>query len=322
MQTWVKTALCAAVLGTVATGAAAQSDFPNKTIELVVGFNAGGAVDTVARAAAPFLEKHLGGDASIAVINMPGAAGTVASINVSRAKPDGYTLMVFSYPALAAVGYGDDAKPYSMDDFEFLGTLTSDPHNLFVTADSEYETLEDMMAAAEAEPGDITVAAAGIGGAAHLALEVFQREAEREFNYVPAAGGAGTLTQVLGGHVDAGVTTLSSLIPYIREGQLRIVASFGEERSPLAPDVPTFREQGVDVQWGAIRGMLAPAGLPEDVSAKLKAAVEATMNDPEFRALAEKQGVPLFYVDGARFREIAASDVEQLDAMWEQQPWK
>ncbi len=317
----LQAALAAGLAASFATGAAAQSDYPSRTIEIVVGFNPGGAVDTVTRAMAPFLEKHLGG-ASIAVINRPGASGTVGAISVANADPDGHTILMYSYPALAAAGYGAEEQPFTLDSFDFLGTVTADPHNLFVLADSEHGTLEEMMAAAAADPGNINVAAAGVGGAAHLGLEVFQRAADSQFNYVPAQGGAGTMTQTLGGFVDAGVTTLSSLIPHTREGTVRILATFGEERSPLAPDVPTAREQGVDMTWGAIRGVAAPAGLPDDVREKLEMAVEATMNDPEFIALAEQQGIPLLYVDGAAFREIAASDVARLDAMWEEQPWK
>ena len=321
MKVHLSFAIAAALATGLAGAANAQSDYPSRTIEVVVGFNPGGAVDTVTRAMAPFLEKHLGG-ASIAVINRPGASGTVGAISVAQAEPDGYTIMMYSYPALAAAGYGAEELPFTLDDFDFLGTVTADPHNLFVLTDSEHGSLEEMMAAAEADPGNITVAAAGVGGAAHLGLEVFQRAADSQFNYVPAAGGAGTMTQTLGGFVDAGVTTLSSLIPHLREDTVRILATFGAERSPLAPDVPTAREQGVEMTWGAIRGVAAPAGLPDDVREKLETAVEAAMTDPEFLTLAEQQGIPLFYVDGAAFREIAEGDVAQLDAMWEEQPWK
>lgn len=317
----LKAVLAVGLATGLATAAAAQSDYPSRTIEVVVGFNPGGAVDTVTRAMAPFLEKHLGG-ASIAVINRPGASGTVGAISVANADPDGYKIMMYSYPALAAAGYGAEEEPFTLESFDFLGTVTADPHNLFVRADSEYASLDEMMAAAEADPGNITVAAAGVGGAAHLGLEVFQREANSQFNYVPAAGGAGTMTQTLGGFVEAGVTTLSSLIPHLREDSVRILATFGAERNPLAPDVPTAREQGFDMTWGAIRGVAAPADLPEEVREKLEIAVAAAMSDPEFIALAERQGIPLFYVDGAAFREIAAGDVARLDAMWEERPWK
>jgi len=322
MYSYKKFLATAAASCLVATSAAAQSDYPSKTIEIIVGYNAGGPVDTVTRAAAPFIEKHLGGDASVAVINKPGAAGTVASIDVSNSEPDGYTLMMFSYPAVAAAFYGVEERGYTMDDFDFLGTVTADPHNLFVSTDSEFETLDQFVEAAEATPDDITVAAAGVGGAAHLGLLVFERASGVDVNYIPAAGGAGTLTQVLGGHVQGGVTTLSALVPYVVNDDLRILASFGAERNPVAPDVPTAREQGVDMQWGAIRGVAAPAGLPEDVRDKLAAAVEATMNDPEFLALAEKQGIPLEYITGEQFLAVVENDVERLDQIWEETPWR
>lgn len=322
MQTWKKLSLTAAATCLLASSALAQSDYPSKTIEIIVGYNAGGPVDTVTRAAAPFIEKHLGGDASVAVINKPGAAGTVASIDVANSDADGHTLMMFSYPAVAAAFYGVEERGYTMDDFEFLGTVTADPHNLFVRADSEFTSLEDFIAAAKANPDDITIAAAGVGGAAHLGLLVFERGAGVDLNYIPAAGGAGTLTQVLGGHVQGGITTLSALVPYVRENELRILASFGAERNAVAPNVPTAREQDVDVQWGAIRGMAAPAGLPDDVRDRLAAALEATMNDPEFVALAEKQGIPLDYIDGDAFLGVVAQDVERLDQIWGETPWK
>ena len=322
MRSWKNLSVTIAASCLVATAAAAQSDFPSKTIEIVVGYNAGGPVDTATRALAPFFEKHLGGGASVAVINKPGAAGTVASIDVANAEADGYTLMMFSYPAVASAFYGVEERGYQMEDFDFLGTVTADPHNLFVAADSEFETLEGFLEAAEANPNDITIAAAGVGGAAHLGLLVFERASGADVNYIPAAGGAGTLTQVLGGHVQGGITTLSALVPYVRENDLRILASFGAERNAVAPDVPTAREQGVDMQWGAIRGMAAPAGLPEDVRDKLASALEATMNDPEFLALAEKQGIPLEYITGDEFLEVVEQDVERLDQIWEETPWK
>ena len=321
MNIWLKTSIALAA-SVFAMSAAAQSDYPSKTIELVVGYNAGGAVDTVSRAAAPFLEKHLGNDATIAVINRPGAAGTVASISVSRAKPDGYTLMMFSYPAIAAAFYGANEIAYTLDDFDFLGTVTADPHNLFVVADSPYKSLADILDAAKANPDDVTVSAAGIGGAGHLGMQVLQQEAGVDFNYIPSAGGAGTLTQVLGGHVQAGSTTLSSLVPYVREGELRILASLNDVRNSALPDAPTARDQGVDVVWVAVRGLVAPAGLPDDVRNKLSAALEATMKDQDFLALAEKQGIPLNYMTGEAFTTVMSSDSKRLDDMWATNPWK
>lgn len=322
MHSLKKLSLAIAASCLVATSAMAQSDYPNRTIEIVVGYNAGGPVDTVTRAAAPFIEKHIGGGASVAVINKPGASGTIARIDVANSDPDGYKLIMYSYPALATAFYGVAEPGYQLDDFVFLGTFTADPHNLFVKADSKYRSLEDFLAAAKANPDDITITAAGVGGAAHLGLLVFESASGVDVSYIPAAGGAGTLTQVLGGHVEGGITTLSALAPYVRENDLRILASFGAVRNAIAPDVPTAIEQGVDMEWGAIRGLAAPAGLPDDVRERLTAAVEATMKDPEFLALAKKQGIPLEYITGDAFRKVIAKDVARLDQIWEETPWK
>ncbi len=311
----------AAILAVPATSALAQTNFPTRPIEIYVGFAAGGPVDVATRAITPILEKHIGNGASIAVINRTGAAGTVASIAAANARPDGHTLMMLSYPALVTSLYGTDDAPYDIEGFDFLGNVTSDPHNFFVRTESPIQSLEDLMEAARENPGAINVNAAGVGGAAHLALLVFEGETGLSFNYVPADGGAGTLTQVLGGHVDAGITTLSTLVPYVQEGQMRVLASFSPERNPQLPEAPTARELGVDVLWGALRGIAAPVGLPEDVRERLAAAVEATMNDPEFLKIAEIQSMPLLYLSGDEFREMVATDVERLDLLWERSPW-
>ena len=302
-----------------ASAAFAQSDYPSQTIEINVGFAAGGPVDLATRAIAPFIEKHL--DGTVAVINRPGAAGTVAAIETANAEPDGYTIMMLSYPALVTALYGVEEPPYTIDGLEFLGNVTSDPHNLFVNADSPYQTLDDFLAAAREAPGELNVNAAGVGGAAHLALLVFESESGVDLNYVPADGGAGTLTQVLGGHVDAGISTLSTLVPYVEENQMRLLATFSAERNPQLPDAPTATEQGVNVEWGALRGFAAPAGLPEDVKTALTEAIDAAMHDPEFLALAESQAIPLQYMTGEEFRAAVEADVESLDELWETSPW-
>jgi tripartite-type tricarboxylate transporter receptor subunit TctC len=309
-------------IGLLVTAAHAQSDYPSETIEMLVGFSAGGPVDTLARSIAPFLERHLGDGATVAVINRTGASGVIAAADVANAEPDGHTLLMYSHPALVTTLYGEEQRPYKVSSFDYLGTFTSEPHTLFVAADSEYETLQQLLDAAEADPGGITLGAAGIGGAGHLAMKLLEEEAGVEFNYVPAEGAAGTLTQVLGGHIKGGFTTISGILPLVQEGQVRVLGVFTDERHPLLPDEPTFKEQGIDAQWGAVRGVAAPAGLPDDVREKLTSAVAAVMEDPEFLELAKQQGLALEYMDGETFRGMAQRQVDALDRMWETNPWK
>jgi tripartite-type tricarboxylate transporter receptor subunit TctC len=323
MKSTIKTAIAAGVaMGVMAGAANAQSNYPSQTIEILVGFNPGGPVDILARSVAPFLEKHIGNGATVAVINRPGASSVIASSDAARATPDGHTLIMFSHPALVTTLYGEAEWPYRVSSFDFIGTITSEPHNLFVAADSEFADLGELMDAARADPGGITLGAAGIGGAGHLAMKLFEVEADLEFNYVPAPGAADTVTQVLGGHIHGGYTTISGTLPLVQEGQLRILGTYTAERHPQLPDVPTFREQGVDVLWGAVRGLAAPAGLPDDVRETLNNAVAALMEDPEFLAVAERQGLELEYMDGETFRAMAERQVQTLDQLWETNPWK
>jgi len=309
-----------AAIGMAAVGAArAETDYPNRTIKVMVGFSAGGNLDTLARRVAPFMEKHLG-DATIAVINRPGASGAVMQTELANAEPDGYTLGMLSMPGLVTVLFGNDVE-YSVDDFEYAGTFTFEPHSLMVGAETTYKSIEEIVAAAKAEPGTVTVGGAGLGSAAHLALKVFERSAGVTFNFIPAPGAAEMRNQVMGGHIEGGVTTVSGSMPLHEAGKVRVLGVMSAERVSVAPEVPTLTENGYAVEWGALRGIAAPAGTPPEVMKKLSDAIVATMNDPEFQAIAKKERQLLSYRDGAAFEQSARNQYEMLKGIWDEDPW-
>jgi tripartite-type tricarboxylate transporter receptor subunit TctC len=130
------------------------------------------------------------------------------------------------------------------------------------------------------------------------------------------------VTQVLGGHIDAGVTTISGTLPLYQSGQVRLLGTFTAERWPDLPEVPTFKEQGVDVEWGAVRGIAAPAGLPPELLETLSGAVKAAAEDPDFIAAAEKAGIALSYLDGEAFRALAERQLATLQKVWDESPWQ
>lgn len=312
--------LVSAVFGLAATtGASAQTDYPSRTIELMIGFSPGGNLDILARQAAPFLEKYLGGG-EVVVVNRPGAGGALMQTQLAGAEPDGYTLGLLSMPGVVTVLFGGDID-YTIDDFEYSGTFTFEPHSLMVGNDTPYQTVDDIVEAARENPGTVTIGGAGVGSAAHLALKVFERAADVRFNFIPAAGSAEMQNQVMGGHIDGGITTVSGSLPRHAEGQARVIGIMSAERIAPAPDIATFSEAGYAVEWGALRGIAAPAGTPPEIMDKLTEAVRQTVNDPEFQEMAERNQQLLSFRDGEAFRKSVVEIYSNLEGIWAEEPW-
>lgn len=311
--------LATTLLGLSTVAAMAQSDYPNRQIELMVGFSAGGNLDILARQAEPFLEKYMGG-ADIVVINRPGAGGALMQTQLAGAEPDGYTLGLLSMPGVVTVLFGGDVE-YKIDDFEYSGTFTFEPHSIMVGNDTPYKTPEDLIAAARANPNTVTIGGAGIGSAAHLAVKVLERAADVKFSFIPSAGSAEMQNQVMGGHIDGGVTTISSSYTRHQDGQARVIGTLSAERTSVAPEIATFGEAGYEVEWGALRGIAAPKGTPKEVMDKITEAVRLTMDDPEFQKVAAQNNMLLKYMDGAQFEASVRKIHADLEAIWAEEPW-
>jgi tripartite-type tricarboxylate transporter receptor subunit TctC len=302
--------------------ATAQETYPSKPVRIIVDQSVGGPIDQLARAVAPFMEKHVGNNASFVIVNQTGASGIIGRTAAAKARPDGYTIHLFTYPAIITALFGQANKPYTMDNFEFLGSITAEPSGIFVKADSPFKTLADFVAAGKAKPGAVTVAGAGLGGAGHLLLRLFQQISGLDYNYIPNQGAAEAVTQVLGGHVQAGVTSISGALPLVKSGQARFIAIASKERAESIPDTPTFVQSGYDLVWAPIRGIAAPAGLPPDVRAKLSTALKRTMEDPAFLEVAKKSGFELTYMTGEEFTVTAKKQEQLLNEMWAKAPWQ
>lgn len=316
---FVTSMLTTSVFALSSVAAFAQSDYPSRQIELMVGFSAGGNLDILARQAEPFLEKHMGG-ADIVVINRPGAGGALMQTQLAGAEPDGYTLGLLSMPGVVTVLFGGDVD-YEIDDFEYSGTFTFEPHSIMVGTDTPYETPEDLVAAARENPGTITIGGAGIGSAAHLAVKVLERAADVEFAFIPSPGSAEMQNQVMGGHIEGGVTTISSSYTRHQENQARVIGTLSSERTTVAPEIVTFGEAGYEVEWGALRGIAAPKGTPQEVMDKITEAVRLTMEDPEFQEIAAQNNMLLKFMDGAQFEASVRKIHSDLEEIWADEPW-
>ena len=291
-------ALSATALTATSSRLSAQT-WPERSITFICPWPAGGTADQSMRALCSVAARVLG--QSIAVENKVGASGMIGAKALASAKPDGYTI---------------GQIPISVTRFSQLGTLAADPRKDFtyiartsgqtfviaVPATSPFKTLKDFVAHAKANPGKVSYAHAGVGGATHVGMEEFASVAGIQFNHVPYKGGSEALQGVLGGHVDA-LADSSSWAPHVEAGKLRLLATWGELRTARFKDVPTLRELGYDVVVDAPNGIGAPKGLDPAVAAKLRDAFRQAANSPEFKAVIDKLDAPLLYLDGPDYEK-------------------
>ncbi|MDR3382102.1 tripartite tricarboxylate transporter substrate binding protein [Cupriavidus basilensis] len=292
--------------GVAATPARAEwpSDHP---IQVYAGFAAGGGTDTMARTMAPFIQRYLGANASLVVQNKPGAAGEISSLSLMRAAPDGYTIGVVNLPAMA---FSPLYRKTSFDPaaLRLVARVLSDPTILVTRKDSPYNNLKDVVAALKMKPASLSFGHNGIGTNGHLALLQLQNVAGVKVTDIPFNGTAQSKTALFGGHIDLAAVTTGELQDAGKEAvPLKIIAQMGEKRAASLPDVPTAREQGFDDVMPAERGIAVPAGVPPAIVEKLRAAIRATLKDPEYLKKAGNDAPVLAYLPGDDWaREIAA----------------
>jgi len=275
----VRTTAVLALLGlsAVAPLAQAQDNYPNKPIRLVVGFPAGGPTDVVARAFGDFAARALG--QPVVVDNKPGANTILAAEAVASAPADGYTLLLgaLNHTMIPAL-YSNRVKFDALRSFAPVCSMAVSPTVLVVGPSMPVKTLSEFLAAVRAKPGERTYATPGSGSGGHFASEQFNRLAGTRMNHIPYKGAAQAVTDLMGGQVDSSFATLGSVLPQVQSGKLRALALAvaSPQRSPLLPEVPTFEESGVKgYSADAWYGLLAPAGTPADIVAKLtKASAE------------------------------------------------
>ncbi|MCI5084968.1 MAG: tripartite tricarboxylate transporter substrate binding protein [Rhodovulum sp.] len=316
MHKFVKTA--AAIGALVLAAGAAQAEYPEKPIEVIVGYSAGGGTDVMARTTMPFIEKYLGEGTSIVVKNMPGASGQIGITEVAGSDADGYTLGTFNLPGMMARTLDREAG-YDRDSFTHLANVVNDPNVIVTSKDSGIETVEDLIAAAKENPFAITVGMSSLGGDDHFLLIKLQKLTETDFTIVPFKGSAPARTAVMGGHVAVGIFNVSEIAKF--QGELNVLGIAQAERSDFAPEVATFREQGLDLINGSMRGVVAPAGLPEDVAAKLRDAFEKAAQDPEFIKAMTDTANPVEVVTGEDFRALTDGLFDLAKETWETTPW-
>ncbi|MBP1852768.1 Bug family tripartite tricarboxylate transporter substrate binding protein [Rhizobium halophytocola] len=310
------TAIATAAL--MATGTAIAADYPNKPIEVIVGFDAGGGTDVMARTVAPFIEKYLGNGASVVIKNVPGASGQIGVTQTAHSAPDGYTLGTFNLPGMMARTI-DRKSDYDVDSFTYLANVVNDPNVIVTSKASGLDTLDKLIEEAKANPGAVTVGMSSLGGDDHFALIKLQNLIGAEFTIVPFKGSAPARTALMGGHVAMGILNISEVAEF--QDQLNILGVALDKRSEFAPDLPTFKEQGLDLVNGSLRGFVAPAGLPDDARAKLEAAFGKLKDDPDFLKAMKDTANPVEVVTGDDFKKMTKDLYDLAKGVWETTPW-
>jgi tripartite-type tricarboxylate transporter receptor subunit TctC len=305
----------------MAVSAPAHAEYPERPINMIVAASPGGGTDIMARTMVPFMEKYLGG-ASIAVINKPGAGTEIGATALAESKADGYTIGMINLPHMIAIPIERKAKFHMLTSFEPLANLVTDAAAFNVKADSQFKTLDDLVAYAKENPGALTVGTTGIGGDDHLAMLMFEKVAGIKMTHVPFSSGAPNRAAVLGGHIAIGSFNVSEAIDFVKEGKIRTLGIMADQRWSEAKDIPTFKEQGYDVTIAAHRGMAAPKGVPADRLALLRTAIEKTMADPEFQEKAAAQKLPLDYLAHEQYADLLKKMDGSMREIWDSEPWK
>jgi tripartite-type tricarboxylate transporter receptor subunit TctC len=284
--------LIAPIIGLTAWLApAAAQDYPNRPIRMVVAFAPGGATDFMARLIADKAKGPLG--QNIVVENKPGANGAIGADYVSKSEPDGYTLFFSTAGAITINPSMRADLPYDpVKDFAAVAPIARNTVLFAAGPALKVDTARDMIALARAKPGTITVAITGVGAISHLAIELLQHAAAIKLQYVPYRGAGQAISDFIGGQVNAMSAEVPVLMPQLKTGKAKVLAVAAQNRSDVLPDVPTFVELGfADVVADNWSGVLAPARTPPATIAKLNAALNAAVRDPETRAKLADNGV-------------------------------
>jgi len=300
----------------IAPALAQTNRFPDRPVELVVGFTPGGATDLDARAIGPLLEKRLGG--TVVVVNRPGAGGEVALASVARARADGNTLGTTNMPGLLTIPIERRAQ-FKLEDFAGIANIVTDPNAITVHEDSPYRSVEDILAAARARPDQVTFASTGVGTDDHLLLVLLQKATGTSFTHVVFQGDPGLLTAILGKQVDVLGLNLGPVSA--NPDKLRTLAMAGATRSRFRPDVPTLKEIGIDVVMGSERGVVAPVGTPPAVLAKLREAMADAVKDPEFVRILQTRFTEPAFEDGEAWFTRLRGLQEGYRTLWSRTPW-
>lgn len=302
MKKLFKTLATAAASLTIAAAPTAHAAWPSDSpISVTVGFAAGGTTDAMVRTLAPFIAKYLGDNASMIVVNRPGASGEIAINQVMRAKPDGYSLVIVNLPGYFFVPmYRKSA--YATKDLTLVARVVSDPTVMVARKDSKMTDLPRAIAALKVSPSSLSAGHNGVGTNGHLAMVQLEATSGTKFNAIPFNGSAQQKTALASNYLDIAFLAASEVPdPENEATPVRLLAQFTKTKVQRLASVPTTYELGLPVEMTAERGFAVPNGMPPALIARLEKAIEGALKDPEYVKAARNDAPFLSFLSGAEW---------------------
>ncbi len=304
--------------GALAAPSIARAAWPDKPIQMIVPFAAGGGTDISARTIARYLEPELG--QSVVAVNRGGAGGEIGLSAIADARPDGYTVGIINTPGIVTIPIERHPR-WSMDSFTFIAGVVEDPATFAVHPDSPIKSIADLVAAAKAAPGTITVGTQGVGSAGHISMLLLEEAAGVRFEPVAYSGAAPAALALLQKQIQVTTANLGESLTFAQQQPYRTLGVMAADRSAMARDIPTFKEAGYDLRGGSLRGLGAPKGLPPEVTQRLSDALGKVLQNPEFIATSERTFQPLKFLPSTDY----VAYLQQVDAahrtLWRTRPW-
>ncbi|MBV6307052.1 tripartite tricarboxylate transporter substrate binding protein [Candidimonas humi] len=312
MKILTSLACAAALLAAAFPGAAGARDaaaFPNKPVTLVVPFTASSGSDIIARIIAPKLEARWG--QPVIVVNKPGASGDIGARQVAVAAPDGYTLLMAINTFTMTPSLYRKLPFDPIRSFAPVAKLATAGFTFAVNPKVPAHDVKSLIAYVKTQDGHVNYATPGTGTPQHLAMELFKSHLGLQIAHVPYKGIAGALTGLVGGEVQMMFTTVHTMLPFLKDKRVRLLAVSGAQRDPLIPDVPTFREQGIDFMDGvdAWYGVMAPAGTPPAIVERLNGDFVAVMSSSQVKAQLADMGLSVHTSSAAEFSSLIKHDL-------------
>jgi tripartite-type tricarboxylate transporter receptor subunit TctC len=312
---------CLLAVFLAALSGAAAAQYPDRPITMIIAYSAGGGTDLVARALAPYIERNLGGAAKIVIVNRPGAGGEIGFAAIANAPADGYTIGFINTPPVITIPIERTAQ-FSPQRFELLGNIVDDPCNFSVHTDTDIRSLAQLAAFAKANPGRVTVGSTGIGSDDHLAMLMFERMAGVKMTHIPFKGSADVRTALASKQITVAAINIGEALQAIKGGAaMRNLGQASPARTNLAPDLPTFKEQGYNMELSSLRGLAAPRGMPPEIRDRLVRAVASAVADAEFQQKAVQFYAPLRFLAPAQFEAVIREADGQFRQLWKELPW-